>query len=399
MVTSLAGRPAAATNGRARRGIGYRPELDGLRALAIIAVVVLHMRLWFSGLPVMAGSLGVDLFFVLSGFLITTLLVEEHESAGRVHMRRFYTRRALRLLPALALALLLGAVVTRIVGHNAKGIAYPHAALVAFGFAGNWFQNRLGALAHTWSLGLEEQYYLVWPFVLALVLRRNTKPARMIQGLLFIAVYIAALRSSYHHANDLAPDALWTFVLPYSRADGVLIGSGLAILLAYHRGQAERILRDRVLCYAAVAGVAVIAIRNAHMTPTATDTVLPANLCFAVIIGHLYCVPTTGVARLLRTQPLPALGRISYGLYIFHYPIFFVVRRTVHDEPTAAITAVALSLATAVASYVLVERPVLRLKAKVAARREPAPTTATSSRRHPVSPRARVRGARALATP
>src|SRR5437899_6434526 len=135
---------------RRRRRIGYRPELDGFRAIAILAVMLFHSDKWLPGVHVDGGAVGVDLFFVLSGFLITSLLLEERQNAGSIDRPNFYARRALRLLPALFLALILGAFVTASVGGNGKGgMPYPHAALAALFFAGNWFQYKLGVPGHT----------------------------------------------------------------------------------------------------------------------------------------------------------------------------------------------------------------------------------------------------------
>ena len=146
--------------------LGYRPAYDGIRALAVLAVFLDHGRTRLHG-----GFVGVDVFFVLSGFLITTLLVEESAVAGRVDLRSFYGRRVRRLLPALVVALVLVGGLYAFMPKINHGWSFGPTAFAVLAYAGNWVtvlvdpvtQNTLGALTHTWSLAIEEQFYLLWP--------------------------------------------------------------------------------------------------------------------------------------------------------------------------------------------------------------------------------------------
>ena len=147
---------------------GYVPALDGVRAFAVLAVVALH-----GGTHLNGGFIGVDVFFVLSGFLITTLLLQEWRARGDFRLRAFYVRRARRLLPALALTLVgVTVLVAAFAWYYDGGVRYGFAVLSVIFYAGNWVaaftvhQGALGPLTHTWSLAIEEQFYLLWPLLL-----------------------------------------------------------------------------------------------------------------------------------------------------------------------------------------------------------------------------------------
>jgi peptidoglycan/LPS O-acetylase OafA/YrhL len=366
---------------RTARPWTYRPELDGVRGIAILAVLVFHSQIWFPHLRADGGALGVDLFFVLSGFLITSHLTVEHDSSKTIDKGRFYARRAVRLLPALGLGLILGAIVTHMTHGNGAGMfPYPRAALVALAFAGNWFQYKIGALGHTWSLGLEEQYYLLWPFVLAWGLRRRTSTLRLAVVLGAGAVAFAAIRSVSNHVSDLNP-TLWTTLHAWSHADGLFIGSVLALLLrSRHAGEAARLLRDPRLAAAALICACAISTRAVLANPTTYDLLFPLDCCFALLIGYLYVRPDHSAGRVLRSEPLLSIGTISYGLYIFHWPLFYLTSHTISSASLAAAAAWGLSISVAVLSYVLVEEPALRLKAKMASARRGRPKVATTQR-------------------
>jgi peptidoglycan/LPS O-acetylase OafA/YrhL len=348
--------------------IGYRPALDGLRAVAIIGVMIAHSFIWFPGLRVAMGGVGVDLFFVLSGFLITSLLLREHETDGSISRTRFYVRRALRLLPALAVALVVVGVLSVVLHANLSrhNLSFPRSALVSLFFAGNWFQYQLGALAHTWSLAVEEQYYLIWPTVLVLALRAKVSKERIAAMLVAAIIVIASMRSLlYGHHELTALSTPWTFVHLWVRTDGVLIGSLLAILLASDlKEHVVKLLRSRLVCTAAVAIVLALAVRPVSAwTASNYDELIVFNVCFALVVGHVFTAPSGRAARILRTQPLPALGKVSYGLYLFHWPIYNLTARTMTSTPRLAVAvALVATLSLAVVSYHLVERPALRLK-------------------------------------
>src|SRR5579875_1756575 len=167
------------------RRLGRRPVLDGLRGVAILLVMLTHT----SVLP--NGYVGVDLFFALSGLLITTLLYEEWDRCGRISLRRFYGRRARRLLPALGL-LIVVALIVDMVCYPMTGWPFAKKALTSLLFVNNWIAatghaSDLGSLNPTWSLAQEEQFYLVWPLVLVLLLRCRARP-RLVAAMLLVAI-------------------------------------------------------------------------------------------------------------------------------------------------------------------------------------------------------------------
>ena len=349
------------------RRISYRPELDGIRAIAILGVLVFHIQLmWFTHLRGDSGLLGVDLFFVLSGFLITSLLLDEHATTRTFSKSRFYGRRALRLLPALMLALLLGAFVTHLYGNGNGALPYRRAAFASLFFSGNWFGDKLGVLTPTWSLGLEEQYYLLWPLGLALALRRGVRTTRLALFTAALAGSFAAMRSALDHG--VFSHASWVVVARgWSRADGVLIGTTLALVLTRDRHPVvDRILRDRGLMAASLVCVCGVSVRAAFANRATWDWILLLDCCFALLIGHVFLDARTPLSHLLRTPPLPSIGRISYGIYVFHWPIFFWARHAIPNRLTAAGAALVGTLCLAGLSFNLIERPALHLKARLA---------------------------------
>ncbi len=346
---------------------GHLAPLDGLRALAVAAVLAFHTGAgWAIG-----GFLGVDLFFVLSGFLITMLLVAEWQRRQQISLRRFYARRALRLLPAvLLLCAFLLAVGPVGSGAPARNALWKGVAGTTFYFA-NW-QQAFGLLPlfqltdHTWSLAIEEQFYLVWPPLLVLTIawarRRGVDPMR---ALLILALGLAAI-------SALLRIALWSGVsgeprLYYgtdTRADSLLIGAALGIAYATGRlGWGRRLLP-------ALAPVALLAILAAFGFVHRSDAALYLGGLtalagvVALLIAGLALAPDGPVGRLLALAPLVFLGRISYGIYLWHWPVF----RYLHEAelglswwPTQLVR-IAVTLGAATLSFFLLERPLLRLR-------------------------------------
>ena len=215
-----------------RQGIGYVPALDGLRALAVMLVLAAHL-----GIPFMHGGvIGVDLFFVLSGFLITGLLLEEQERNGQIHYPAFYARRALRLFPALVLLLPL----VGIAAHLSPEIDKATGDLTTGGipwvllYLANWPRatgTQLGLFGHTWSLAIEEQFYLLWPAALFLLVRKRTDYPRALVVSLSVAALVAVHRAvEWLQGAGIDRVANGTDM----RADALLIGCATA--LALHAG-------------------------------------------------------------------------------------------------------------------------------------------------------------------
>ncbi|MFZ9017135.1 MAG: acyltransferase family protein [Ilumatobacteraceae bacterium] len=373
--------------------VPYLPGLDGLRAIAVIAVMVYHADPdWLSG-----GFLGVEVFFVISGYLITLLLMAEFERTGRVNLVEFWIRRARRLLPALFLMLFLLLTYSWIFRWDTLGKL--RGDLIAGIFYGsNWYQiwvgqgyaavNDFAPLRHLWSLAVEEQFYLVWPIVMALALRgRGTRRlARVAVVFVVIAVVVAVATAVLFRSGRVGecaatPEAYWTlgdrciekanalYLSTITRSSGLLLGAAFAIMwrpVAILRGPLRN--ASRVLDVLAVAGLAALALlhwRLQFVGPFGPDPWLfrggflltgIATLVLIAAVTHRY----TAMSTLLGNPLLRWVGTRSYGLYLFHWPIYQVIREVAGNVLTLSEFAVAM-LATVVVtelSFRFVEMPI-----------------------------------------
>jgi peptidoglycan/LPS O-acetylase OafA/YrhL len=308
-----------------------------------------------------AGAVGVLMFFTLSGFLITTLLIEEREASGRIDLPHFYKRRALRLLPALIVLLTVLLVLDAVVGSQA---GYERPALFTLFYVANWaiidgvdFHH----INHTWSLSIEEHFYLLWPLTMVLVLRHHDKHA-----LLWVAAAGAAASWGWRVALWGSEASLPRVIYGTdTRLDGLLIGCLLAIV-GYQR--IRRIPWPLIL--AALAGVGSLMLVRTNGFHFAVGYAA-VGLGTAVLIAA--CLLGQRIASVLETRPLVWIGGISYGLYLWHLPVYGAVFKYGggFPYPLQAVIAVGLSLATAALSYRLVEKRFLRLKRRASVRTVP----------------------------
>ncbi|MCU7727984.1 acyltransferase [Actinoplanes sp. KI2] len=374
---------------KSRPGFGYSPALDGIRAFAVAAVVLFHAGVG----GVAGGFLGVDTFFVLSGFLITSLLL-----ADRSKITTFWVRRARRLLPAL-LAMLLATVVAGrflLAGDpDATGLLRTD-AFAALGYVANWRMIFRGTgyaaatataspLQHTWSLGIEEQFYLLWPLlVVGLLTWLAARRARA--ALLFLCVAGAVL-SQVLCAVLYRPEAIGRdYYGTDTRAQALLIGAALAVLtgrtLPRPGHPAESTTRPRSLprlrlpaalverplrlgLPAALAAALTFWLWHAANDQAAWlyhGGLTVAALATAVIVAHVIAEPHAPIARTLSVPPLVGLGRISYGVYLWHWPLFCFVTADRTGLSRWPLLAVRLggTLAVAIASYYVIEQPIRR---------------------------------------
>ena len=345
----------------------HLPALDGLRALAVLAVITQHA--WHRVLP--GGWIGVDLFFVLSGFLITSLLVDERVSSGAIRLGRFYARRALRLLPALMVAMPLGIVLADVADPRRVSETVAEALTSAL-YVSNWWVGDLlvpsGFLGHTWSLAVEEQYYLVWPLLLgAMIAVAGTRgTSRMI--LVLIACVVV------HRALDWRGWGL--YVRTDTRGDSLLVGAALALAVA--RGWRPS-ARSRRLAGAACASalLAVALFFNTEVTGW-TPMVLGGFTLVALASAGVVAQAVWDAGPFLTSRALVFTGRRSYGLYLYHYPIVRTLEVRLGEGPACLAASLALSFMVACLSYRYLELPFLRLKARVASARTAHPTYATA---------------------
>ncbi|HEX8557808.1 MAG TPA: acyltransferase [Pyrinomonadaceae bacterium] len=335
------------------------PELDGLRGVAVLLVMAHHAT---SGLP-HGGFLGVDVFFTLSGFLITSLLLAEVERTGGVDFRAFYARRALRLFPAL-LALL----VTFVIVYLAFDLWTPRdtfaAALVVLGYASNWARALgwgvdLGPLDHTWSLSIEEQFYLLWPALFVALHRLLRRPRLILSAL---ALLVAAL--CVYRACLFSDDAVLRLYNGFdTHADGLLVGCAVAYLPSAGL-QPRRVPAGLVAACAAGFALLVLTLKYTDAFYYRGGLTLVA-LGVGLVLVWLASEGGGALRAALRLPPLSWVGRISYGLYLWHYFVFVSVPHLEGWRPGSrlALNAV-LSFAAAALSFYLVERPFLRLKGR-----------------------------------
>ncbi len=341
-------------------GIAYRPDIDGLRAIAVLAVVGFHA---FPGhFP--GGFLGVDIFFVISGYLITSLLLREREASGAIDIGQFYIRRIRRLFPALLVV-----IFATLAAGYALLFAHEFARLARHAWASLFFvENILLAtesgyfdvdaydkpLLHFWSLAVEEQFYLVWPLLLALF-ARNTRQV----GLLIGFAVAASLFVTF--AGIL--DGAWHFYSPATRVWELGAGAGLGWWAARRGDTAAHIqpVLGALLALFALGGIAAAVLfgsENWHHPGLLTMVPVLATVLLIALGGE-----TAVNRRLLAWRPAVAIGLISYPLYLWHWPLLSYLAIVAQEErgPTLIrLAMVALAFILATATYLLLERPVRR---------------------------------------
>jgi peptidoglycan/LPS O-acetylase OafA/YrhL len=370
----------------------YMPALDGLRALAVAGVIAYHFGFhWADG-----GYLGVDFFFVLSGFLITGLLVGEWDRRGTIGLRSFWFRRAKRLLPAVMLLLVVLSVYSRLGGPNITASTFKADGISTLFYYANWhliFTNQSyfaqfelpSTLRHTWSLAIEEQFYLVWPLLilggLGLGRRRSARRrgahATTTTGWLsrpgaFWCTVALAMASAvemivlYEHSHGA--DVSRVYYGTDTRAFELLIGAALALVVTGrpdHSPAVRRRLQVSAVLAAAVLGVLWVTAGNDLSDPSPWmfrgGLVLAGLLAAGVIAGVAQPDPG-GFGRLLSVRPLRWVGGVSYGLYLWHWPVYVLMTDVTTGLSGAALLAarLAATLAAAAASFYLLERPFRR---------------------------------------
>lgn len=293
--------------------------LDGLRGLAVVLVVLAHANVPFIRF---GGIAGVALFFVLSGYLVTSLLVEEVARHDNISLRSFYARRVLRLLPALAVALVAGGVAAALLDRQpgAIGAAFV-VALLQLGNLPATFEIDPGPFAHLWTLSLEWQFYLIWP--LALIVTRTWRRSALIG--LVIVIAAASLVSRFSYDVDNRSD-FWTATYsPQTNVYALLLGSAAALILARRTSPpalpnwAWRLSLAMMLIVATVPGLKD-GLRESATTSSLISRLVAAPLCAIAGLGLVLCVVTgsTSLPTWIASPPMLFFGKISYGLYLWH---------------------------------------------------------------------------------
>ena len=353
--------------------------LDGLRAVAAWMVVVYHFGWWW-----MPGSYGVVLFFVLSGFLITLLLLREAETTGTISFKNFYIRRALRIMPAfyVYVAVMTGWYLLR---HKPVNVGHLTAALT---YTINYYNAIWGdpntGYSHAWSLAIEEQFYFIWPITMWLLLRRQRLFRTVLTYIIATWVIRAALVATHRLDQGYFYSAL------EMRADALMVGAMLAIVLhRYPEALARRVdavggtrlIGVGVLLAAGLATAEFFLGRKGIDFRDSVSWIVLPVLCAGVILGAI-SAQSSPLGRFLSSRGMTWLGKLSYSTYLYQQFLVPAGRRVFPNGPDLLQFAatVAAVLVAAAASYYLVEHPLLRLKDRFAVRSaNRAPATAFGS--------------------
>jgi len=336
----------------------HNPALDGLRGAGALLVMCAH---YYGLFGLYSGMLGVNIFFVLSGFLITSLLMKEIEDTGTIRIGNFIVRRILRLVPALVAMVMIYGIFDLVIGIRPPDLVIKAMLTSLAMYASNWVRAldlwNMVEFGHTWSLAIEDQFYLVWPLVLLFLAR-----AGRITAIIVVLIGVVALQSNRYAAliSGNVPIGYIDAATHY-QMDALLIGAIPAFLVHYN-------INRTALLYAAAAACAVL-------TAIAID---PRNYMFkqpavvmsvSIILLHLRLNKDSFIHRALSVKWLTYSGKISYGLYLYHYPMWFL---TVHnygqDWDTRYKQIICLFILTPItffmswASYKYLEEPFLRLK-------------------------------------
>jgi peptidoglycan/LPS O-acetylase OafA/YrhL len=341
-----------------------------VRALAVLAVVGFHE----GASELSGGFLGVDVFFVLSGFLITDLLLSMYDRLGRLDLRDFWSRRARRLLPALALMLIAVAAAATVIEPD-QGASLRLALLAAVTYTSNWYQilhhvsyfATLGLftapppLDHLWSLAIEEQFYLIWPLLLwLLVFLLNGRRARVAATLILAALSALAMALEYSPG-----DPSLVYYGTDTHASALLIGAALALALPLAAIESLPAAQVRRLDAAGVVGLVLLAWAAGHFSGN-DRAVYPVGLILAAVgaAGLVAAAAGTGViAAMTGLAPLRWVGIRSYGIYLWHWPVIALAGAITGPGPTSPwlwLLEAGVTIALACASWRFVETPILR---------------------------------------
>ena len=392
---------------RTRPRSRYVASLDGLRCFAVVAVILYHMGL------ISGGLVGVTTFFVISGYLINGLLLAEFEREGAISLKAFWLRRARRLLPAILLAVAGTAALCTLFDHVLLDKMRPD-IVPSLLFYNNWWQifhdisyfeaaGSPSPLTHFWSLSIEEQFYVVWPLILLGMLKAGTGKQGIARVALVLAV-VSALAMALLY--DPQGDPSRVYYGTDTRAMSLLVGIWLSIAWpcvlfgkARRTSQASTMMAFNIVGVAAFAGLVAIAVlTNGYDGFSYYGGITLASVLSAVVIAVLV-VPGTWLERLFKAAPLVWIGKISYGMYLWHFPILLLT--TDPNSTTATpwwvhVGQFALVVAVSALSYYFVEDPIRtgKVRAWWDEWRAPKRAGAPAAKAHGSAPRARALQAR-----
>jgi peptidoglycan/LPS O-acetylase OafA/YrhL len=339
--------------------MGYEPSLDGIRAFSVIAVMLYHADIaWLPG-----GFLGVEVFFVVSGFLTTSLLIEERESTRSIDLKQFWIRRARRLLPALVVMLSATAVY---VAFFAKDSApdFRRDVLPSLGYFSNWWQiyavdtpyfaaSSLPVLRHLWSLAVEEQWYLIWPLLFTVVFGAKWMRPRISGALLITCSAAIMFTTALRFVQDNETRTNFLYLSTITRSSGLLLGAAVAMLWRpWRKNSLPSWWRSSISDAFAITSIAVIGVLMAtvHVADQRLyQSGLAATTVASAVIVAVVMRPNGLFVKKFFSQDLfVEIGRRSYGLYLWHWPIFVVA----HARDSSNRLAVALALTIIINEFV-----------------------------------------------
>lgn len=316
--------------------MGYVPALDGLRAISVIAVILYHAGLkWIPG-----GFIGVEVFFVVSGFLITSLMIDEQHASGKIDLKHFWIRRARRLLPAL-LTMLIAVLVAVTFFATDSAADFRRDVLPALGYFSNWWQiyfvdtpyfaaNSLPTLRHLWSLAVEEQWYVIWPILFAFVLGNRRIPKQVSAVLIGLLAAVVMAGTAHYFVNDNETQINLLYLSTISRSSGLLLGGALACTWRPWKKAVVRFVHLRSISADVVAVASLITLGYVAATVHVEDEQLykgwlaAATIASAVLIAVVVRSGNSLTKKLFSLPVLLEIGRRSYGLYLWHWPIFVI---------------------------------------------------------------------------
>jgi len=342
----------------------YIPALDGIRAMAIFFVMLGHsvqQAPLIDGTVVDRGGLGVDVFFVLSGYLITTILFNEIARNGTVSLKKFYMRRFLRLYPAMVILVIAYLIISPFLLQQTFSTRIL-TSMAVMTYTMNWVKALSlgggGLLAHTWSLSIEEQFYLFWPIVLIFMVRFFSMKFCAFVALLIS--FFSLFWSIYLDFNGASPERIYNGL--DTRVHSIMIGCSLAL---WYLSGIENFRKDRLISIRSIIALAIIfyimivgtspAIRElSHLLLSVSTAALILSILNEEIL----------ITKFLGISTLCIIGRISYGIYLWHYPVFTIMHLNRMSDQRILIFGSAISITIALVSYLSVERYFLSLKLK-----------------------------------
>jgi peptidoglycan/LPS O-acetylase OafA/YrhL len=340
--------------------MNYIPSLDGLRSVSIVLVLLAHGSYGF----VTGGWIGVDIFFVLSGYLITSLLKEEYNKTGKVVLSKFYLKRIVRLVPALLIAIILNNILWNSISINSVANRQI-ATLSSLLYAANCVKfESLGSFVTIWSLSVEEHFYFMWPPLLSVFLLAYSKKNQIVFILSIIAAtWITRLFiTHYIDGMNVGFFTIYAYSFTFCRIDTILLGAAMALLTDKQFRKISMLFNNTFSAVITSLFICFVALSVSHLNSywrnggfILTDVLCISIMLFALNNTHNY---------ILSNRLAKWIGQRSYGIYLYHYPIFLALEsfRRAHDSTNLIVITplrFTLTLIIAYISYKYVELPIL----------------------------------------